>query len=203
VDVPVMIGSTKDDMTLIMLAAPWFGLLDRQGLKKMGESFFGARTEEVLEAYRAERPDATPTQTACQIVTDRTMWTGAIDWAERRAAAGRGPVFAYRFDFETPALGGIAGAAHGGDIPFAMNNYEASSMAGDRPDNPAMAKIMSDSWVAFAATGDPNNPAIPHWDRYETQRRQTMCFDLPPHVESDLRADIRKVLLQPAAAAPA
>jgi para-nitrobenzyl esterase len=196
VDVPVLIGSTRDDMTLIMLAAPWFGLLDQAGLKKMGESFFGPMTDKVLAEYRREKPDATPTDTACQIVTDRTMWVGAIDWAERRAAAGRGPVYVYRFDFETPAMGGIAGAAHGGDIPFAMNNYDASSMAGDRPDNPEMAKIMSDTWVSFVATGNPNNPAIPQWDTYDAKRRATMLFDVPSRVENDPRANIRVALTE-------
>jgi para-nitrobenzyl esterase len=196
VDVPVLIGSTRDDMTLIMLAAPWYGALDEAGLHKMAESFFGASTDKALAAYRQEQPKATPTDLACQIVTDRTMWFGAIDWAERRAAAGRGPVYAYRFDFETPALGGLAGAAHGGDIPFAMNNYDASPMAGDRPDNPAMAKIMSDTWVAFAATGDPNNTGIPQWDPYDAKRRATMMFDVPPHVEHDPRAAMRALLAE-------
>src|SRR3546814_1918567 len=68
-----------------------------------------------------------------------------------------------------------------------MANYTASSMAGDRPENPAMAKIMSDTWVNFAATGNPNNPAIPEWKPYEPQQRATMVFDVPPHVENDPR----------------
>jgi para-nitrobenzyl esterase len=195
-DVPVLIGSTKDDMTLIMLSAPWYGLLDEAGLKKMGESFFGSMTDKVLAAYREEAPNATPTNIVCQIVTDRVMWAGSIDWAERRAAAGRGPVYSYRFDFTTPAMGGIAGAAHGGDIPFAMNNYKASTMAGDRPDNPAMAKVMSDTWVSFAATGNPNNAAIPNWKPYDAKERATMLFDLPPRTENDPRANIRKLLAE-------
>jgi para-nitrobenzyl esterase len=194
--VPVLIGTTRDDMTLIMFASPWFGSLDDAGLGLMAQSFFGDRTDRMLAAYRAESPNGTPTDIACQIVTDRTMWTGSIDWAERRAAAGRGPVYAYRFDFETPILGGVLGATHGGDIPFALNNYGASGMAGDRPDNAAMAKVMSDTWVAFAATGNPNNPAIPQWDPYDEKQRATLHFDLPPHVEHDPRGAIRTILAE-------
>src|SRR3546814_8992953 len=70
-----------------------------------------------------------------------------------------------------------------------MANYTASSMAGDRPENPAMAKIMSDTWVNFAATGNPNTPAIPEWKPYEPQQRATMVFDVPPHVENDPRSE--------------
>ena len=194
VDVPVLIGSTKDDMTLIMYATPWFGSLDDAGLAKMGAGLHGAMATEVLEAYRDEMPGATPTQIACQMITDRTMWHGSIAWAERRAAAKRGPVYSYRFDFDTPAMGGVLGATHGGDIPFAMNNYTASGMAGDRPDNPKMAKAMSDTWVHFAATGNPNNPAIPDWPSYDLETRAVMHFDLPTYVENDPRAKMRALL---------
>jgi para-nitrobenzyl esterase len=195
-DVPVLIGSTKDDMTLIMLGTPWFGHLDEAGLTAMGQSFFGEATGDVLAAYRKEAPKATPTELACQMVTDRVMWTGSIAWAERRAAAGRGPVYAYRFDFDTPVLGGVLGATHGGDIVFALNNYEANGMAGVRPDNPAMAKVMSDTWTAFAATGNPNNPSIPEWAPYDAERRATMLFDLPPKVVQDPRGDMRELLTE-------
>src|SRR3546814_909622 len=82
-----------------------------------------------------------------------------------------------------------------GRHPFAMANYTASSMAGDRPENPAMAKIMSDTWVNFAATGNPNNPAIPEWKPYEPQQRATMVFDVPPHVENDPRSEVRALLM--------
>src|SRR3546814_14428094 len=83
---------------------------------------------------------------------------GSARWAERRSeAAGAAPAYIYRFDFATPVLDGAIGAAHGGDIPFAMANYTASSMAGDRPENPAIAKIMSDTWVNFSATSQPRS----------------------------------------------
>lgn len=194
VDVPVMIGSTRDDMTLIMYATPWFGSLDDAGLAKMGAGLHGAMAAEVLAAYREEMPGATPTAIACQMVTDRTMWHGATEWAERRAAAKRGPVYSYRFDLATPVLGGVFGAAHGGDIPFAMNNYTVSGMAGDRPENPQMAKLMSDTWVRFAATGNPNNPGLPEWKPYDLETRPVMHFDLPPHVEHDPRKTMRILL---------
>lgn len=194
VDVPVMIGTTRDDMTLIMYATPWFGSLDDAGLVKMGAGLHGRMAPEVLAAYRDEMPGATPTQIACQMVTDRTMWHGSTVWAERRAAAKRGPVYSYRFDFTTPAMGDVLGATHGGDIPFAMNNYTANGMAGDRPDNPAMAKVMSDAWVRFAATGNPNGPGLPDWRPYDLATRPVMHLDLPPHVEHDPRRAMRLLL---------
>lgn len=193
-DVPVLIGSTKDDMTMMMLGMPWFGSLDDQGLKGMSGALFGKMADEVYEAYRQEMPSASQTDIACQMITDRTMWVGSIMWAERRVAANRGPVYSYRFDLESPALGGVMGAAHGGDIPFALNNYPLSVVAGDRPENAEMGKIMSDTWVNFAATGNPNNPSIPQWDPYDLEKRTVIHFDVPTHVSHDHRAEMRKLL---------
>jgi para-nitrobenzyl esterase len=194
--VPVLVGYTRDDMTMMMFGMPWFGTLDEAGLAKMATATFGEKGPALLAAYRRERPDASPTDIACSFVTDRVMWAGSIRWAERRAeAAGAAPAYVYRFDLESAALDGAIGAAHGGDIPFAMNNYTASSMAGDRPENPAMAKIMSDTWVHFAATGNPNNPAIPQWKPYEPTERATMVFDVPTHAENDPRTEVRSMLM--------
>jgi para-nitrobenzyl esterase len=194
IDVPVLVGSTKDDMTMLMLGMPWFGSLDDAGLKKTSAALFGPMSNEVYQAYRQEMPKATPTQIACQMITDRTMWIGGTTWAERRAAAKRGPVYVYRFDFESPALGGAIGAPHGGDIPFALNNYPLSVIAGKRQDNDKMGKIMSDTWARFAATGDPNNSAIPRWNAYDLTKRAVMHFDVPPRVSYDDRAAMRQLL---------
>src|SRR3546814_1826963 len=95
----------------------------------MAETNFGDKGQEILAAYRRERPTASPTDIACSFVTDRVMWAGSARWAERRSeAAGAAPAYIYRFDFATPVLDGAIGAAHGGDIPFAMANYTASSI---------------------------------------------------------------------------
>jgi carboxylesterase type B len=59
------------------------------------------------EAYAGSGNAASPTAIACQFVTDRVMWAGAIDWAERKVAGGGAPVYVYRFDYETPIMGGV------------------------------------------------------------------------------------------------
>jgi para-nitrobenzyl esterase len=189
--VPVLVGSTKDDMKMMMIGMPWFGKLTDDGLREMAAASFGGLADRMLSAYRAAHPGATPTDLACQFVTDRVMWHGGIDWAERKVRAGGAPAYVYRFDWETNILGGILGATHGNDIPYALNNYASSPMAGDRPENADVARIVSETFVRFARDGDPNNELIPTWHPYSLDERATLVFDVAPRVEDDPRAEIR------------
>ena len=77
-----MIGSTRDDMTMMMLGMPWFGSMDQDGLRKHATGMFGELGEPIIGEYARLMPSATPTQVACAMVTDRTMWAGSIHWAE-------------------------------------------------------------------------------------------------------------------------
>jgi para-nitrobenzyl esterase len=58
------------------------------------------------------------------------------------------------------------------------------------------AKVMSDrlasAWVAFAKTGDPNNPQIPHWPACDAVARATMVLDSDTRAENDPRGEVRK-----------
>jgi para-nitrobenzyl esterase len=56
-----------------------------------------------------------------------------------------------------------------------------------------MAEMMSETYIAFARTGNPNNPKIPNWPAYDLKRRATMAFDLKPHVIDDPRSEPRKM----------
>jgi para-nitrobenzyl esterase len=191
VDVAMLVGSTRDDMKMMMLGMPWFGTLDDAGLEQMAAATFGDLTERALTVYRAAHPDASPTELATRFVTDRVMWSGGIDWAERKLAGGGAPVYVYRFDYSTPALGGVLGATHGGDIPFALNNYGTNPMAGDRPENAEFGRTVSEAFVRFADTGDPSHPGLPAWRPYRPDDRCTMILDVESRVEVDPEPEIR------------
>ncbi|KJS07690.1 MAG: carboxylesterase [Gammaproteobacteria bacterium BRH_c0] len=190
-NVAMMVGSTQDDMKMMMLSMPWFGKLDDDGLAKMAAANFGDFAEPMLAAYKKVYPEATPSDLACQFVTDRVMWAGSIDWAERKNASGGAPVYIYRWDYTTPVMGGVLGATHGGDLPFALNNYTYTPMAGDRPENEKMGRVTSEAFVQFAHSGNPNNDLIPEWKPYTEQERNTIVFNVETHTEVDPRAELR------------
>ena len=83
------------------------------------------------------------------------------------------------------------------DIPFAFDNVEiAAPMTGGGADAQKVADQVSDTFIAFARTGDPNNKAIPHWPRYDLTHRPTMIWITVSHIEDDPRGNERKLIAQ-------
>ena len=44
-------------------------------------------------------------------------------------------------------------------------------------DRYALAEAMSEAWVSFARTGNPNHKGLPEWPAFDNTRRATMMFD--------------------------
>ena len=61
-------------------------------------------------------------------------------------------------------------SCHAVDLPFTFNNGDHIV---SNP-NQQLVKVIQTTWTAFAATGNPNNEFIPHWEKYSAQNRQTM-----------------------------
>lgn len=75
------------------------------------------------------------------------------------------PVHRYYLSYVASARRGAQpGVAHADDVPFVMSNLDAdptlrSVSARDR----AVSALMSDYWVQFARTGNPNGAGLPPW----------------------------------------
>jgi para-nitrobenzyl esterase len=59
----------------------------------------------------------------------------------------------------------------------------------------SLAEQMSETYIAFARNGDPNNPRIPRWPPYNMPRRATLAFDGISKVIDDPRGEERKLFL--------
>lgn len=110
----------------------------------------------------------------------------------------------YQLNWKTPvktANGGSYGSPHTLDIPLAFDNVELSpGMVGSTTEEKAvaqkMAEIVSETYIAFARTGNPNNAHAPHWPAYDEKTRATLIFDLPTRIENDPRGNERRYLGQ-------
>jgi para-nitrobenzyl esterase len=96
-------------------------------------------------------------------------------------------------DWATPKDNGKFGAPHASDIQLVFDNIDKPGATAIGPQAQTMADIMSQTFIAFARTGNPNNNSIPEWEQYKLPRRQTMVFNVPSRLEDDPRGAERRI----------
>jgi para-nitrobenzyl esterase len=192
-NIPLIIGTNKDEMTLFA-QDPALQTLSWQDLPtRIGPMLAGGDAAHILSEFRRLRPAASPREIYMAIASERIMGANSKILAARKSAQPA-PVYAYSFTWETPVDGGRWGAAHSLEIPFVFDTLGRSqSFAGDAPPQD-LSDRMSATWLAFARTGDPNNAAIPDWPRYDTSRRATMVFNVETRVADDPNGEERRLL---------
>ena len=158
---------------------------------------------EVIAKYRAWNPTYSASDVFFAVTTDSRSWRGEVIEAERRAGdvAAQRHTWVYQLNWKSPRDGGKFGAPHTLDIPLAFDNVALSpgmvgSSDADKAEAQRMADVVSETYIAFARTGDPNNAHAPQWPVFGLEKRATMIFDLPSRVEDDPRGLERKYLGQ-------
>lgn len=188
VNIPILVGTNKDEAIFFMRGTPSLFSLDDAGLQKALEPSLRDNTARVIEGYRKSRPGASPTDLYVAITTARMMWNNAITLAERMVAQKGAPVFMYMFTFESeaPAAQGVTyptKAAHALEIAFKFNHPE--SVRSQRQERFKAARNMSRAWAAFAHTSNPTHNEIPNWPAYTLETRATMFLDAECKVVND------------------
>ena len=74
------------------------------------------------------------------------------------------------------------------------NVAKSAAMSGTGEEAQAIADMMSESWLAFARSGDPNHAGVPQWPAYTSSNRAMMLFDVTPEVKIDPHGEQRAVL---------
>ena len=163
-DVPLLIGSNRDEARLFLVAAGTIDLIDDATLEAAAAPTGCSPTAGGLPG---QPPGATPGDLLAAVVTDWFFAVPALRVAEARAAAGTAPTWVYRFDHPDPSANHGFGACHAVEIPFVFDTIsreDSHALVGDTP-SPAVAKTMHGTWVSFITGGNPG------WAPYDTDRR--------------------------------
>ncbi len=197
-NVPIMIGWNKTENTAFSLGQDNLWMLDEEGMRNRIKEIAGENADKLIEVYRKKYPAMTPSEIYFYISSYNGTGTGSEIIAERKMALGKAPSYLYRLDWETPVLGGRLICPHGLEMPFVFDNVDEGGigLSGGGPEAQKMADIMSETWIAFAETGDPNTPesGLPLWDPYDTLKRPVMIFDKESRQEFDPLKEQRIIL---------
>jgi para-nitrobenzyl esterase len=194
--IPMMIGNTHDETRLLI------GGSDPSAFELNWEDLPARLVDNmrvdidpllVIGEYRKLYPRYTPSDVFFSATTASRSWRGAIVEAELRAQQGSS-AFTYQLDWPSPKDGGKWGAPHTLDIPLAFNNCDRpGSITGVADDAKRMADQVSNAFIAFAHSGNPNHAGIPKWDSYTLPRRATMVFNNPSTLVDDPRGAERQL----------
>ncbi len=196
-DIPIMNGTARDEATDFLLLDPTWPTTTEAVLLALASAMLGGedKAKAAIATYRRRAPDDTPMHILASIVTDQMFTRKGILLDERKSAQGGAPVYAYRIDWKTPVLDGILRAPHGVELPFVFDTVGVSGdLVGAPPQADSLVKLFQSTFAAFARTGDPNVPGLPHWPAYDARTRATFIYDLPPKVVSDPDPDVRAML---------
>jgi para-nitrobenzyl esterase len=203
-DIPMILGNTHDETRVLIgggdpstFSLTWETLPAR--LSVVAQFLGDKKPDDVVRQYRAMHPDYSPSDVFFATTTAFRSWRGQVIEAERRAAQPEAQrhTWVYELDWRTPIDGGKWGAPHTLDIPLALDNVAvADGMTGNGLEAVQLAAQMSETWIAFARTGNPNHKGLPEWRPYDLSKRQTMSFSSPSRLVSDPRGNERRLIEQ-------
>ena len=186
--VPVIIGTTRDEMDLFKMFDPSAATLDDEALRaRLART--GGDVDAIVQAYLATGTSEPPAVWA-RVNTDTAMWLPAIRIAQARAA--HGPTWMYRFDWE--AANPDMGAPHGIDIPFPFTNIDTGGWDGfvaDPERAMSLAALIQRAWAGFARIGEPDLAGV-EWPTYDTDERSTAILGPQVSVVSDPNGEVRQ-----------
>ena len=184
--VPIVIGTTKDEVRLWTAMAPESADFTSDKLDQRFASQFKEIAPLARSTYERNRPGYSLAELAAALATDVGFRSHAWKIADKRSANGR-PTWMYWFTYASTAFNGIFGSCHALDIPFAFDNLAQKAvdvLTGTADDRQDVASVYSAALIHLAHHHNAD------WDRYESSERWTLQIDTHSAVKSLLDSEL-------------
>lgn len=168
-DVPLLAGYNKDEGTTL---APWTG--NASYFAGLLRQRYGAFADELQHLYPAST-DEEAAQSYYANFRDQGMGWQMRTWVRAASKSGKAPAYLYYFTRVPPEPGlRKYGAYHAAEIQYVFGNLNPRRQWEDA--DRELSAAMSDYWVNFASTGDPNRKGARHWPKYDARKDPSMVF---------------------------
>ena len=192
---PLLLGMTESEARWFMRDLRNFKVSEQQVTARIkGQfGFDDAKAEAVVAAFRKDVPNRSPADVLMAVASEALVRLHMLRGADAISSSTHAPLYVYNFAWKVPVDGGIWGSPHTADIPFAFGTVDkAKAMTGEGPEPEEISRTMMAAFMAFARTGNPNNPRMPEWKPYDTNNRATMVIDAKPRLVNDYLANDRR-----------
>ena len=165
-DIKFLTGTTADEWRAFLLGDENFFGIFRAAPGKISPVFRRYKAQNAESAYKKwlnGRSDSDMTYGDFVTQVDWRVGQEIISEYQSQFA----DVYFYLFSEPSPIE--MLGSCHALDLPYTFNvSSEEFAL------NQNLVRAIQASWAAFAATGNPDNEYIPHWEKYSVGNRQTM-----------------------------
>ena len=195
--VPLLVGCTETESTW-NTQQQYDPLTDAELRERVAETLRSdeATADKVIAVYKKTQPKQSNLDIFLILASDASTRAAAITQAERKSALNQAPVYMYLFAWRSPVRDGRLRSMHTMDVPFVYDNVDVAKVElGSGADRYSLADKMSNAWVAFARSGNPNHKGLPNWAPFNAEQRATMIFNTPEtKVVNDPNGEERRAL---------
>jgi para-nitrobenzyl esterase len=190
--VPMLIGTTLHEFSPASMMPDPRSLTEEWLTTEVAKTY-GDAAGKIVAAFKSGHPGAPPFELAAIVSATTIFRTSAVRQAQLQAT--NAPAYVYWFAWKTPVLDGIPLAYHCAELAFAFDNIDrCANSTGGTPEARDLAAKVSQAWIQFARTGNPNHAGLPRWPAVSAQTLPTMIFDTRCEVKDDPDAAERATL---------
>jgi len=182
--VPMLVGTVLNEF-LNGIGHPEYEVMTIAEVKKRVGDMYADKSAQIIEIFQQDHPKEKPFDILSRIAAS-SVRQAAVTQCERKAAQNAAPAYLYWFTWKTPILDRRPRAFHCAELAFCFDNAErCENMTGNVPEAQHLAAQVSEAWIHFARTGNPNHAGIPSWPAFTADKCPTLIFDTPCEMKTN------------------
>mgnify|MGYP000184432835 CR=1 FL=1 len=141
------------------------------------EKKYGINAQKVLSFYPAT-DDKIAANSQADLSRDETFAVQGYAWANAQNKTGKSKVYLYNFNRKLPAYDAASdfGAFHTGEVVYVFDNLKTVDRPWENTDQ-VLAKQLSNYWVNFVKTNNPNGNGLVQWNAYDSERAKVLIMN--------------------------